>query len=294
MFSCEQLEALAKAGDVVRIETVQPLSEISALFEGDEERILAIDPDSCDWAVPNDVLDRIPNLKGVVLETTSFSWVDGEHLKQRGIPLMNCPGFSSIAVAEWAVMAMLMLARKMPLVIKNDWKLDFESHRGFELREKTAGVIGLGRIGKAVAENCSGLGMNVQYWSRQARDERFLYSDLESLLSTSDVVFLCLARNEETSTLLTDELLHKMKPTTVFVRTGFAPNHELLLSMVRDGHLGGYAFDEDHSTFSRCAGNVLASPPLGWLTHEAVARSAQMWTDAIVSAAQGEYPTRVN
>jgi phosphoglycerate dehydrogenase-like enzyme len=185
MFTHEQLKKLSSTGELVKIETVQPLAEISSLFEGDEERILAIDPDSCDWTVPNDVLDRIPNLQAVILETTSFSWVDGNHLTRKGIPMINCPGFSTIAVAEWAIMAMLILARKIPLVIKSQWKLDFQTHRGFELRGKKVGVIGLGRIGKAVAENCIGLGMHVQYWSRQTRDERFLFTSLEALLLTN-------------------------------------------------------------------------------------------------------------
>ena len=294
MFQSEQLDRLATAGDLVKIETVQSLSEVAALFDGTEERILAIDPDSCDWTVPSDVLDRMPNLKAVILETTSFSWVDGQHLKERGIPLVNCPGFSSIAVSEWATLAMLMLARKIPLVIKNEWHLDFEAHRGYELRGKTAGVIGLGRIGKAVAENCFGLGMQVQYWSRQTRDDRFSFTSLEQLVASSDVVFLCLERNQETSHLLTDDLLESMKPTATFIRTGFAPNHSLLLSMTRDGRLGGYAFDEDHSTFIQCKGNVFASPPLGWLTHESVERSAQMWTEAIISATKNEFPNRMN
>jgi phosphoglycerate dehydrogenase-like enzyme len=103
-----------------------------------------------------------------------------------------------------------------------------------------------------------------------------------------------LERNEKTLKILTDNLLASMKPTTMFIRTGFAPNHDLLLSMVRGGKLWGYAFDEDHSTFNQCEGNVFASPPLGWLTNEAVTRSAQMWTDAIIDAVQNHYPNRVN
>ncbi len=294
MFSAEQLARLGRVGELILVDSVQPVGEIPGLFDGDEERILAIDPDTCDWTVPNEDLDRVPNLKAVVLQTTSFSWIDIDHAKERGIPVLNNPGFSKIAVAEWATMAVLMLARKMPLVVKAGWQLDFEQHRGFELRGKTAGVIGLGRIGTAVAENLQGLGMNVQYWSKDSRDDRFTKTELDDLMTTSDVVVLCLARNSETASLLTDDLLKSMKSTTIFIRTGFAPNHTLLLDMVKNEILFGYAFDEDHSTFDKCVGNVFASPPLGWLTEESVARSAEQWTDAIVRAANGELINQVN
>lgn len=291
LFTPDQLGELRAAGDLVTVETVQPFGEIPGLFDGDEERVLAIDPDSCDWTVPNVDLDRIPNLRAVVLSTTSFSWVDVAHLKERGIPVATCPGFSSVAVAEWATMATLMLARKMPLVIKGGWKLDFEAHRGFELRGKTAGVVGLGRIGKAVAENCAGLGMRVRYWSRQTRDERFAFTELVPLMAESDVIVLCLERNAETAQLLTDDLLHSMKPTAIFIRTGFPPNHDLLLKMVAEGALYGYGFDDDRPNFDARTGNVFASPPLGWLTNESVAKSAEMWTEAILRSAAAVWPT---
>jgi phosphoglycerate dehydrogenase-like enzyme len=85
-----------------------------------------------------------------------------------------------------------------------------------------------------------------------------------------------------------------MKPSAVFVRTGFPPNHKLLLEMVKNGSLLGYAFDEDHSTFNECEGNVFASPPMGWLTNESVEKSAEQWVDIITRAAKGEFINRVN
>ena len=117
-----------------------------------EEKIICIDPDFCDWTVPNLVFDS-PNLKAVVLQTTSFSWIDIDYAKSKNVPVVNLRGFPSIAVAEWATMMVLNIARKLPIVIKDRWKQDYTTHKGIELRGKVAGVVGLGRIGTAIAEN---------------------------------------------------------------------------------------------------------------------------------------------
>lgn len=289
-----QMAALRASGELVVITEITPIQQIEELVGGQEEKILAIDPDFCGWKITNEDIAAIPNLKAIVLQTTSFSYLDTAFCRERGIPVVNLRGFSSLAVAEWAMMAALNLARKIPLLIKDGWKLDFTKHKGYELRGKTAGIIGLGRIGKLVAENCKGIGMHVQFWSRQTRDERFNFTELPDLMSSSDVIFLCLPRNEETSVLLTDVLLKSMRKTAIFVRTGFSPNHQLLLDMVKNGDLYGYAFDEDESTFTECDGNIWASPPNAWLTEESTSRNAEQWVDAIVCAARGESVNVVN
>lgn len=276
------------------IDSIRPLKEVTELISGEEKRILAIDPDFCQWKITNEDIDSIPNLKTIVLQTTSFSYLDIAHCKERGITVVNLRGFSSLAVAEWAVMAALNLARKIPLLMKANWKLDFTEHRGYELRGKTAGVIGLGRIGKLIAENCKGMGIQVKYWSRETRDDRFTYSDLAELMSSADVIFLALPRNDETASLLTDDLLRSMEKTAIFVRTGFPPNHDLLLTMVKNGDLYGYAFDEDESKFYEYDGNVWATPPNAWLTDESVSRNADQWVEAILQATKGEFPNAVN
>ena len=172
-FTNEQITVLQNAGDVIFHKEITSYDSIPGLFEGSDERILAIDPDFSDWKLPNEVIEKIPNLKAIVLQTTSFSWVDVDFAKSKGIPVMNLRGFSSIAVAEWATMMMLNLARKLPVVIKDGWKQSYTAHKGLEMRGKTAGIIGLGNIGTAVAENCQGLGMKVQYWSKNSRETDF-------------------------------------------------------------------------------------------------------------------------
>ncbi|MDL2341654.1 MAG: NAD(P)-dependent oxidoreductase [Patescibacteria group bacterium] len=291
----EYMNALSEVGDLVLIDKMQPWSEITELYEGDEPRIVAVDPDFSDWQFPNDVIDKIPNLKAICLQTTSFSWVDIEYCKELGVPVTNLIGFSAIAVAEWATLVTLSLARKLPIVIKDNWKLDFGNHRGHELRGKTAGVIGLGRIGSAFAENMSGLGMHVQYWSKNSRDDRFSAVALDTLMSSSDVIILSTANNAETKILLTDELLKTMKATAIFMTiTDALYDQELVLDMVKTGKLYGYGFEDEKNAFGIYEGNVWNGPALGWCTDESMSKNAQLWVNSILSAAKSEYPTQVN
>lgn len=114
----DHVDTLKAVGNVVLVKDKKPFEEITELYEGDEPRVIAVDPDYCEWKLPNDVIDKIPNLKAICLQTTSFSWVDIDHCRQKNIPVVNLRGFSSIAVAEWATMLTLALARRLPLLSK--------------------------------------------------------------------------------------------------------------------------------------------------------------------------------
>jgi glycerate dehydrogenase len=294
LFTPEQLERIRAAGEVTIIETVQPLRDIPALLAGTEDRIVAIDPDSCDWSVTGEDIAAIPGLTAIVGQSTSFNWIDTARAAELGIPVVNNPGFSTVAVAEWTVSAALALARRLPLVMKDGWKLHFTAHRGMELRGRTAGVIGLGDIGTAVAEDLTGLGMDVRYWSKNSRDERFTFTELPQLMESCDVIVTAMARNAETAELVTEELLGKMRPTAMFIRTGFPSHHETLLRMVKEGRIFGYAFEDDAPASHAHDGNVWVTPHLAWLTEESIARNAAQWTEAIVAAANGDYANKVN
>jgi len=294
-FSEEQLNLLKGAGELVIHQKITPFDQIEGLMSGSDERILAIDPDFCDWKVPNEVIDKIPNLKAIVLQTTSFSWIDVDHAKSEGIPVVNLRGFSSIAVAEWASMVSMNLARKIPVVVQDGWKQDYTKHQGIELRGKRAGIVGLGNIGTTMAENLSGLGMKVQYWSRYSTDERFEKVDLKTLMSTSDLILPAVAQNEETNGLITDEMLKSLKSSAIFVSiVHHVYNHELLLKMAQEGKIYGYGFETSKPEFGNYKGNVWAGPELAWCTEDSLRKNTKMWVEEITRAVKGDYRNQVN
>lgn len=281
--------------EILYTKEIKPFDQVEGLMTGDEERIVAIDPDFCDWHVPNEALDKIPNLKAVCLQTTSFSWIDIDHLKSKGVPVMNLRGFSTTAVAEWAVMMAMIVAKKVPLVIKAGWKQDYGLHQGIELKGKVAGIVGLGSIGKAIAEKCQGLGMEVIYWSKNSHDERFKSVELSELMSTADFILPAVAKNEETKGLITDEMLGSMKSNAIFVSIVHGVySHELLLELVKDKKIYGYGFEKSNSDFNSYEGNVWAGPELAWCTDGSMTRNGIQWAESIVSATQSSYQTQVN
>jgi len=295
LFNPELKSELESSGEVVYVKDIKPISEVSELYQGDEERILAIDPDFSNWKVDNSDLEKIPNLTGVCLQTTSFSWIDIDFLKSKKIPVMNLRGFSSEAVAEWAFLMALNVARKIPLVSQKGWKYNYSDHTGIELKGRTAGVIGLGSIGTRIAELCSAFGMNVVYWSKNSRDDRFKYVELEELMKVSDVILPAVAQNEDTKSLISDEMLKNMKDKAIFVSIVHKIyNHELLLDLVKNGKIYGYANEEEDTRTPELSGNIWTGLQLGWCTEESMSRNAVQWVESIINASNKEYPTRVN
>lgn len=296
LFTSKLQEKLNSAGEIVLVEAPQEMKDIPGLFDGSEEKILAIDPDFNNWTVKNDDIEKIHNLKGIVLQTTSFSWIDGGFAKLKGIPIVNLRGFSTEAVAEWTLLMSLSIARKLPVVAKDGWTQDYVKHMGIELKGKTAGIIGLGSIGTRVAELFSGIGMNVIYWSKNSGDKRFKKVELEELIKTADVISPHVAQNDETQGLLSDEMLKSLKNTSIFVSTIHnIYNHDLLLQMVKDGTLYGYGFEEDGGgKLMTYQGNIFGVPALGWCTQDSVRKNAEQWVEAIVKASKGIFDNRIN
>lgn len=296
----ELTEKLNDAGlEVVVTKEVAPLNECKSLFEGDEERLLCLNPDYVGWKLSSDDYKDIPNLKAILGAATAFSWIDTAYADNHGIPVCNIRNFSTQAVAEWAMTMMFNVARQVPRLIKDSFPLDYDKdfmkYTGFELKGKTAGIIGLGHIGNSIAERCAGLGMNVVYWSRSKKDSPYQQQELADLFAESDVIFPTMALNDETKSLITLELLKSMKKSAIFISVV----HELfdeqaVLQMVKDGKLFGFGFEAGPASFDKYEGNVWAAPAYGWVTDGSMSNSMTAWVDNMVNAAKGDFPNKVN
>lgn len=296
----ELLDKLKTAGvEIVVTKEIAPLSECKELFEGDEDRVLCLNPDYVGWKLKNEEYENIPHLKGIFTESTGYEWVEPEAANKLGIPICNIVAFNTQAVAEWAIMMMFNLSRQTPCLIKDGFPLDFDKdfmkYRGVQLKGKTAGIIGLGNIGSAIAERCEGLGMNVVYWSRSSVNDKYKKLSLEEVLTTADVIFPATAKNDETVSLVTDEMIRTIKKEAMIVDIVHAMfNHQLLLDMVAASDLYGYGFEGEPKDFAKFEGNVWAAPAYAWATYESMYNSVVKLVDNIVSASKGEFPTRVN
>lgn len=285
--------------EVIVTKEIAPLSECKELFDGDEERVICLNPDYVGWKVASSDYEGIPNLKGIFTESTGFEWVDSEAANRLNIPICNIVRFNTQAVAEWAIMMMLNLARQTPRLIKDGFPLDFDKdfmkYRGVELEGKTAGIIGLGNIGSEIAKRCKGLGMNVIYWSRSSENDAYKKVSLDELLASADVILPATAKNDETASLISDEMLDTLKKDAMVVDVVHNLfNHELLLDKVANQQLFGYGFEGEPGTFNSHEGNVWAAPAYAWATYGSMYNCLVKLVDNIVAANEGSFPNRVN
>ncbi len=294
VFTDELEKTLSHAGEVIFKTKIQQLFDITELNSTDE-KIIALDPDFVNWKFTEDDIKSINNLKAICLQTTSFGWIDTAFASSKGIPVTNLRGFSTQAVAEFSLMMTFLIARKIPIVMHDNFQQDFVKHQGVELRGKKVGIIGLGSIGSRYAEICEAVGMEVLYWSRNARDERFQFLELNELMKTSDVIYPSLAENDNTKKIITDELLSKMRSSALFVSIALKLyNHNAVLEMVNSGKLLGYAFEEENGNPANYKGNILALPSIAWATGGSMKKNGQLWTESIIKAAKNNFPTKIN
>ncbi|HBY20900.1 MAG TPA: hypothetical protein DEG71_07820 [Clostridiales bacterium] len=294
----EQISLLKENGKVIFIEEKQNVLK-HPYIDDKEEKILAIDPDLTDWEFSNDIIEKIPNLRAICLQTTSFDWVDGEFCRGKNIKLTNVPHYSTNAVAECASFLMLSLARKLPIQLKTsstEGMVYSSDIMGLEVKGKTMGIIGLGTIGSKVAEKGKGLGMNVVYWSRNKKEADYEYMPIDKLLVESDFIFLTLAKNDETKNFVTKEMLSNMKTKACFITiaTEGIEDREYLIKQTEAGNIGGLAFESEKDRMTNYKGNIMITKPYAWYTGEALDNMFEIWTETIIATCKNESINVVN
>ena len=299
-FSKDQINRLKKTANLIFVKKVQPISKNKELINDYNEKIIAIDPNSCFWKISNHEIDRISNIKAIVLNTTAYDFFDINYCRQKNIIVTNNRNFASEAVAEWLLMMSLMIARKIPVVYQGGWKIDYQRHLGMELYGKTAGIIGLGNIGKRLAAICQALGMKVIYWSPNSRDRKYRRVGLPKLIKTADFIYTCLIKNLETTKLINNSLFLSMKKNACLI--GAFPqclllNNQTVFKQVNTGKIFGTGFEYEKDAeqfYNKVRGNILITPALAWYTRETALRNAEKWINNIINATKNLYPNRIN
>ncbi|MDD3647371.1 MAG: NAD(P)-dependent oxidoreductase [Candidatus Dojkabacteria bacterium] len=294
-FASKNVKALQKAGDVM----FTPLNS-SALksLPADvykQDVILVIDPEIYNWKIVNDVFKPFKKLQAVCLPTTSFEALDLSYFTKNKIIVANTPSYSTQAVAEYAVWMMLSLVRKLPLIFNGKMNILDANSLQEETKGKLAGIIGLGNIGRRIAEYCDRMGMKVIYWSRSPKDTFYEKVTLTNLLKKADFIFPCYAINKETEKLLNKSLLKIVKDSAYFIsinaKTGYDFN--FLFKRVSSKKLGGLAYESDNEWKKQRRSNIFTPPPVAWYTKEAQNRCYQIVTDTVLSVIKGCPENRV-
>jgi len=199
-----------------------------------------------------EILSGLPGLKLIATRSTGFNHIDLNVCKERGITVSNVPFYGENTVAEHTFALLLSLSRNLHKAYLRTIKENFSlaGLQGFDLKGKTLGVIGAGRIGMHVIKMARGFDMNVL--ASDPKPDHFLaeilqfkYTSLEEALKNSDIISLHAPLNEKTHHLLNKENIPKIKKGALLINTarGELVETEALLSALNNGTLAGAGLD---------------------------------------------------
>lgn len=234
--------------------------------------------------VTQEVIEAASQLKIIGRAGVGVDNVDVASATRKGIIVVNSPEGNTIAAAEHALAMMLSLSRYIPEANQSikEGKWDRKSFTGAEVYKKTLGVVGLGKIGSHVATAAKAMGMKILAYDPFISQERAnqlgcTLVDLDLIFSESDYITLHVPKTKETTNLINEEALNKMKPTTRIIncsRGGIIDEDALYQALV-DGKIAGAALDVfaneplGESKLKELGKNVVLTPHLGASTAEA-------------------------
>lgn len=245
------------------------------------------------------VMDRemmalLPRLKYIGVLATGYNVVDIEAARERDIIVTNVPAYSTESVAQTVFAHLLTVTNRTEHYAQQNRLGRWAQTRDFcywdteltELAGKTMGIVGLGHIGRRVAEIALAFGMQVKAMTSKKAEELpagIQKAELQSLLASADVVSLHCPLTEGTRHLIHRETLRLMKPSAILINTGRGPlvDDEALAEALNEGRLRAYCADvvteeppkADHPLLH--APNAFITPHIAWATVEARKRLLQ-------------------
>lgn len=206
--------------------------------------------------ITEETLAACPSVKLICVLATGYNVVDCEAAKKRGIPVCNVPAYGTDAVAQFTFALLLELCHRVGLhsesVHNGDWcrSADFcyWLTPQMELAGKTMGIIGFGRIGRAVGKIANAFGMKVLAYNRSRcpeGEEIGQYVDLDTLLKKSDVISLHCPLTPQTQQIINADSLAIMKDGAILLNTARGPliDQQAVVDALKSGKLRGFAAD---------------------------------------------------
>lgn len=234
--------------------------------------------------VTKDLIEHGSQLRAIGRAGVGVDNVDIATASERGIAVFNAPGGNTIAAAELTMALLIAVARKIPAaeasVRRGEW--DRAAFKGVELRGKTLGLIGAGRIGGEVALRCQAFGMGVVVYDPYLTDERadelgVQLVPIDEVLDLADFISIHVPLTDETRGICGWDALRRMKPTAFVVNAsrGGVVDETALAEALHAGEIAGAALDVYESeplpaeSPLRDAPNLVLTPHLGASTAEA-------------------------
>lgn len=242
-----------------------------------------------------------PNLRVISNMAVGVDNIDIAACTRRGIPVGNTPGVLTEGTADLTMALLLAAARRLP-----EASLDAREGRwstwsptgwlGRDIKDATLGIIGMGKIGRAVARRAVGFGMRILYFDPDDFDEPLAKkSSFEEILHASDFISLHVPLTRETHHLINQAVLEKMRPGAILINVSRGPvvDTNALYQALVDKRIGGAALDvtdpeplpPENPLYS--LPNCLIVPHIGSATHNTRRRMAELACENLVAGLEG-------
>ena len=261
-----------------------------------------------------DTFDQVPQVKYVGVLATGYNVVDTDAAREKGIAVTNIPTYGTSAVAQMTFALLLEMCHHVwehsEAVKKGAWinspDFCFWNYPLIELAGKTMGIIGLGRIGRSVANIAQAFGMNVlafdEYQNKEWETDTLKYANLDELLANSDVISLHCPLFESTQGIINKDSIAKMKDGVMIINTsrGLLIIEEDLADALNSGKIAGAALDvvsvepiEADNPLLK-AKNCIITPHIAWAPKESRERLMNIAVDNLRQYLKGNPVNVVN
>lgn len=300
------LEILAQASDVRvmgpfsnRDELLSALREVNFMKDASESALIV----RSTTRVDGEILSQSPGLKVIARAGAQLENIDIDLATRQGIMVIHAPDTNIIAVVEHTFAMLLALARRLPEADRRIRQGEWPRHSmlGFQLFDKTIGIVGFGQQGQEIARRATAFGMKVLSYDPYkeltfARAQDVEMVDFNELLARADVITLHTSHTPESHHMINKETISRMKPGSCLVNCahpGLVDETALSLAL-KNGQLAGAAIDsfsiepppENHPLFS--AVNTVLAPHLNQNTFESQAATSRQVVEDVLSALRGE------
>ena len=293
-------DELEKLGDVTIYDRTQPSETVARA--ADAEIVLTNKA-----IIGREEMARLPHLLYIGVLATGYNVVDLEAAKERGIIVTNIPAYSTDSVAQMVFAHLLTVTNHTERFANENRQGRWSSNPDFcyydepirELAGKTFGIVGLGNIGKRVAQIALAFGMKVAAFTSKPAEslpEGIQKAELKDLFQTSDVISLHCPLTPDTKHLINEETLRWIRPEAILINTGRGPlvDDNALASALKAGGLKAYCADVMTEEPPKADNpllqvqNAYLTPHVAWASYEARIRLIRIATDNVLHFINGK------
>lgn len=254
--------------------------------------------------VDKEVIDSAPRLKVISTYSVGYDHIDVQYAKKRGIIVTYTPEVLTDATADLIFGLIIAVARRIvegdKLIREGKWNTSWHPMfmLGTEVHGKVLGILGMGRIGMAVAKRAKGFDMKVIYNSRRPHNVEWQFVDVDTLFRESDYLVIAVDLNPSTYHLVNEDKLRLMKRSSFLINAsrGAVVDEKALVKALKEGWIRGAALDvferepigADNELVK--LDNVVLTPHLGSATWETREKMAEVAVKNMLFALRGERP----